>query len=223
MIVVDTETTGLGEGDQVVEFAAVWPGGHSHFLVRPTVPICPEARAAHHITDHLLASCGDAAIWRPSLGDLLERHPGPLVGHNISFDLQMISQTWPDLWPEQWPTNICTYRCALHLWPEAPSYSNQILRYYLGLEPVVKTNLPPHRALPDAAVTMALLNKMLETKTEQDLVALSQMPVVLRQVRFGKHRGALWSDVPRDYLSWVSRQGDFDVDVLHTARHYLGR
>lgn len=220
-LVIDTETTGLGEQDQVVEFAAVWPEGHYHLLVNPSVPVIPEARAVHHISDRTLGRCFGREAWHEALGLLLEQHPGPLVGHNVEFDLRMIRQTWPGLLPEDRPA-ICTYRCALHLWPDAPSYSNQVLRYWLGVEPAVKTGLPPHRALPDAAVTCALLQKMLETRTLDDLVTLTRAPVLLTKVRFGKHEGQRWSEVPRDYLQWIVRRGDFDADVLHTARHYLG-
>lgn len=40
--------------------------------------------------------------------------------------------------------------------------------------------------------------------------------------KFGKHKGTLWSQVPRDYLDWVVNKSDFtDEDVLYTARHYL--
>ena len=61
---------------------------------------------------------------------------------------------------------------------------------------------------------------MLETYTPYELVELCKQPVLLRTVRFGKHRGDLWKDVPRSYLSWIVNQ-DFDRDVIHTARHHL--
>jgi exodeoxyribonuclease X len=221
MVVIDTETTGLGKEDQVIELAAAWEGGHNHFLVKPSVPVSPEARAVHHIPDKVLDNCGNAATWRPYLGDVFARHPGPLVGHNVAFDIGMIKQTWPDLWVEE-PAFICTYQCARHLWPEAPAHGNQVLRYWLGLRPTIRTNLPPHRALPDVAVTQALLLKMLERCDAEELVRLSKMPVLLRQVKFGKHRGALWESVPRDYFQWILRNGEFDADTIHTARYYLG-
>lgn len=217
MIVIDTETTGLGEADQVIEFAAVWPGGHSHFLVRPTVPVNPEARAQHHITDRALAGATDAPGWQPHLEGPLAEHGTPAF-HNAEFDMRLITQTWPEI---AFAPHICTYRCALHLWPDAPSHSNQVLRYWLGLDVDADLmRLPPHRALPDAAVTYAILERMITERSEAELIALTQAPVVLHRVRFGKHVGQAWSEVPHDYLRWILKQ-NFDRDVLHTALHYL--
>jgi exodeoxyribonuclease X len=28
---------------------------------------------------------------------------------------------------------VCTYKCALRIWPDLPSHGNQALRYHLGL------------------------------------------------------------------------------------------
>ena len=219
--VIDTETTGLGETDVVIEFAAV-PEWHS-FLVSPGLtPIQPEARAAHHITDDDLASAHTAEEWAPVVERILTQNLP--VSHNAEFDLRMIRQTWPGIAvPERY---ICTWRCALHLWPEAPSHSNQVLRYWLNLDVTLPPGLPPHRALPDALVTEALLKRMMAQLNLQaplqHLVELTQTPVVLHRCRFGAHRDKLWVDVPPDYLRWILRQPDFDHDVVHTARTLLG-
>lgn len=221
MIVIDTETTGMGEEDQVIELAAISqdiPGGRYHFMVRPSVPVHVEARATHHISPRQLECCADAAAWRETLDNMMLL--GPVVFHNAEFDKRLIRQTWADI---ALPPVICTWRCALHLWPEAPSHSNQVLRYWRDLEPVIRTGLPPHRALPDAAVTAAIVQDMLRTHTLEQLIELTTQPVVLYRCGFGKHRGELWSDVPKDYLQWIVKQSDFDPDTAHTARYYLGQ
>jgi exodeoxyribonuclease X len=48
-------------------------------------------------------------------------------------------------------------------------------------------------------------------------------PKLLDVVGFGKHRGAKWTDAPRDYLSWLIRQSDLDPDTKFTVEHYLRR
>ncbi len=63
-------------------------------------------------------------------------------------------------------------------------------------------------------------------KNEEELKALmidiSSRPSVLYMCKFGKHKGVLWSEVPRDYLDWVVNKSDFtDEDVLYTAKYYL--
>ena len=70
------------------------------------------------------------------------------VAHKWAFEAQ-----WLEDYLQGRPA-ICTYKAALRLWPEAPGYSNQVLRYWLrpkDLNPAVAS--PPHRALPDAYVT----------------------------------------------------------------------
>lgn len=227
--VIDTETTGLEETDRVVEVAMVVlrrdephaiPGlprlADLKFasLVNPGgVAVSVQARAAHHITDEELVGAPilDQIGWLEKIA-----HAHILAGHNVAFDRRILVQSG---FPEEClpKRTICTHRCALHIYPDAPAYSNQVLRYYLGLRVVVPR---PHRALDDAVVTAAILDRMLEEKTVDELVDLSTRPVLLKTVRFGKHYGKAWRDLPVDYLRWIVKQ-DFDCDELYTAKHWL--
>lgn len=226
MIVIDTETTGMGDQDQVIELGWATNNLSGGMLIFPTVPIQPDARASHHITDdELVHGRSHADAWRFIDDNLLPETPW--VFHNATFDMRMLRQTWPHI---PIPPVICTWRCSLHLWPDAPSHSNQALRYWLDLPidaAVCRTcgqGPHAHRAPFDAQVTLALVERMVSLgHTIDDLVQMSGQPVVLHRVRFGKHEGELWQDVPRDYLNWILRQGDFDEDVRHTAHHYFHR
>ena len=99
----------------------------------------------------------------------------------------------------------------------------------------------PHRALFDALMTHDILQHMLDvvyddisaglTDTGQlpqpwecidRLVEMTASPVLLKKIRFGKHAGSLFSEVPVDYLQWCLRQ-DFDADVMHTCRHWVNK
>ena len=100
------------------------------------------------------------------------------------------------------------------------------LRYWLNLDVDVPSDLAPHRALYDTIVTTALLERMLQGHTLQELYHLQNKPVLLLKARFGKHRGELFRNIPRDYLQWVLRQsGDnvFDDDVRHTAKYWINQ
>ena len=176
IIVLDSETTGLSEKDQVVEIATVelvqdsekWCQGERwSTLVKPTCLVTPSARGIHHILDEELAEA-------PTMVDLLGGGPLPfldedsvLVAHNLVFDVRMLLQSGvPELLlPRQ---QVCTYRSALHLYPDETSYKNSSLRYSLGLT-VPQVDGPPHRALPDAVTTASLLIRMLENSSEHDL------------------------------------------------------
>jgi exodeoxyribonuclease X len=228
-LVTDTETTGLDPAtDKLVEIAGVWreddgPMQIYESLCNPGRDIPPQARAVHHISPDDVKDASSPAGALARLLDLavpkiVQDPPMVFVAHNAEFDRSFLAALSSGFVEQPW---VCTWRCAMHLWPSAPSHSNQVLRYWLGLEPVLPKELYPHRALYDTIVTEAILRKMLETTSLQELLRLSYEPVVLETVRFGKHRGAKWNEVPRDYLHWVVKQQDMDKDVRHTAMYWL--
>lgn len=217
----DTETTGFDhQTNSLVEFAAVTEDRQvwAHSLLKPKHPISFGAMATHHITEDMVADAPEAEGW---LDTVFFRGDGyGLVFHNAGFDTNFLP-----LWMREWPV-VCTWRCAMHLFPDAESHSNQSLRYELGLDvsdmPAEAGGLA-HRALYDAWVTSHLYQRIREVSglDFDGLAELTKKPVLLKKVRFGKHVGELWEDVPKSYLRWMLGQ-DFDEDTMHTARYYLG-
>lgn len=222
-IVTDTETTGLDPSvDRIVEIATVWFEGEEdkqvslHSLCNPNRDIPPEVMAVHHITNEMVAKCQPYdVIVEEVLG---WAHPLYIVAHNAEFDQGFIKPLI-----DSNPKWICTYRCAMHLWPDAPGHSNQTLRYWLKLQldNVLPTDLYPHRALYDTIVTAHMFKKMLETHTLEQLYELTNTPILLKTCKFPKYRGVLWKDVPHNYLQWILRNPDMDKDVRYTAKYYL--
>jgi exodeoxyribonuclease X len=137
-----------------------------------------------------------------------------LVAHNAAFDAKFLPEiNYP------W---ICTYRAAKHIWPGAPAYSNQVLRYWLKIEPAKTVEGKyPHQALYDVATTTGILLKMLEKHTPEQLLILSKEPVRLKTIGFGKHRGMDFNLVPREYLQWLRAQANLDDDLKHTLDSIL--
>jgi exodeoxyribonuclease X len=115
---------------------------------------------------------------------------------------------------------ICTYKCALRLWPEAPTHSNQGLRYFRRPEGLDRaTSLPAHRAGPDAYVTAHLLRDMLALATLEQLLAWSAEPALLPRVPFGPHRGRSWRDLDEAALDRIIRgEAGGSVDLVFSAR-----
>lgn len=251
VLVVDTETTGSGPEDQVVEIAVrgrrMTEGGELlqqwswHSLVRPTCSVRPEARAAHHITDAELEQA-------PTMAELLEREPelgglrgrnAPaeeddrvLVAHSVVFDRAMLAQSAPtgtELWLPY--RDICTYRCSLHRWPRAKGHSNQYLRYYLGVNGVPSDAGPPHRAPHDAMVTSEILDTLLGYSSIEELIRITRDPMLLEICRIGEHRGKPWAEVPVKFLHWIMGKGEkrqqgevevgFSADIRRTAQHWI--
>ena len=184
-------------------------------LINPGHPIPPECRGIHHLSDRDVSKA--PTLERAFGGPFARLRDGdPLAAHNMEFDFQFIE---PHVQPDA--VRLCTYRCSRHLYPDAPNYKNQTLRYYLDVNPPAKylAKLAPHRALYDAVCTAYILEKMISERSVEDLIKLTSLPVLLKTVSFGQHRGSLWEDVPQGYLRWILGK-DFDMDVVHTARHF---
>jgi exodeoxyribonuclease X len=222
-VVLDTETTGFDPPEaQLLEVAFVTGlVGYSSF-VEYEGEIPPAAKAVHHIQEESVRPGAPNCYPRERvLEDVLEASKNSVVVfHNAAHDLKFL----PEL--KDRPL-VCTYRCALHVWPDAPDNKNQTLRYWKKAQPnaLLIAGLEAHRALYDAAVTQAVLAEMLKERTLDQLVELTKKPVLLTTVRFGKYKGQNWTDVPRDYRAWMRRSGNWaeDVDVMHTLDVLDGR
>ncbi|MDB4303390.1 DUF3820 family protein [Desulfosarcina sp.] len=55
----------------------------------------------------------------------------------------------------------------------------------------------------------------------QEMINISNNPVLIARMPFGKHKGMLFSEVPRDYLEWLSGT-ELDEDLAYTVKHHLG-
>lgn len=221
--VIDTESTGLPTREDphaVVEVAYVdiQDGEIADFnswLCWPNRSIDIEAMACHHITDAMVSDEGPfiryAWILREGSTDYF-------AAHNAAFDRQFFDREFPD-WDTPW---ICTMKVAHRLWPDAPSHTNQVLRYYLGVDvPPSIARLPPHRALPDAYVTALILVEAMQLAALDDMAEWSAQPSLLKNIRFGKHKGTAFANLPMDYLQWLTKQDDMDADVVFTALQAL--
>ena len=226
--VIDLETTGFEPPAEIIEFgftdvmsetAGVSVGQPTAWLYRPLNGIPPETKAVHHLTESdfgpstfpCTTKALHGAVW-------FGEPPDVLVAHNCAFERKFVPAAVTGTLP--W---ICTYKVALHLWPEAPGHSNQILRYWRGLELDPALAMPPHRAGPDAWVSAHLLCEMLRLASVDQMIAWTNEPRPMPKIMFGKHKGTEWSAVPTDYLQWMSRQEDMDPDVLWHAGRELGR
>jgi exodeoxyribonuclease X len=229
--VVDVETTGLDpKVDEVVEMAMVnvtterGLRGTWSSLFQPSIPIPPAASAIHHLTDEDVRGMPYFKTFGIEPGNAF-------AAHNAAFDSQFIPQIAGS-------PMVCTMRLAKKLWPMLDSYSNQFLRYHLGLQiPDEYKAMGMHRALPDAVVSGCLLIEELkelaklhsEIGTVEQLVEWLAEPILLYRCTFGKHGpkdgkpGTPWSEVPKDYLRWMlGNMTDMDADLRFTAEHYAG-
>lgn len=224
--VIDFETTGTpdNEGAEVIELGRIDYDLETGLIespwearARPVRPITPETMAVHHITNPMVANARPiAALWGPFWEGC-----GPddvVAAHNAKFEQHFHSGHG-----RRW---ICTYKCALVVWPDAPGHGNQVLRYWLDLDGSAdgfnpERAFPPHAALPDAYVTAHILACLLTEKTVDELVKISRYPALMRRITFGKHRGLTFEEAPEDYLEWLRDKSEMSEDVKFTAAYWL--
>ena len=226
--VIDLETTGnappahgvceIGWQDVALGEGGRWElyGEGGSRLVNPGRPIPPVTMAVHHILDEQVA---DAPFWHDVARPILDPYPRrvALAAHRADFEEQFCTPAYTR--GADW---ICTWKCAMRMWPDSPAFSNQILRYWRmphGLEH--QRGLPIHRAFPDAYVTAHHLRDLLNEASVEQLIEWSKLPGLLPRVRHGPDRGKEWREIGADSLATML--GDRDPDVRYTAEQERAR
>ncbi len=181
-------------------------------LVQPGRPMPCESQAVHHISD---ADLIGARPITDGLQMLMRGPPDFFAAHNAEYE-----QAFFQGGDVQW---IDTYKVALRLWPNAPSHSQQVLRYYLDLSCDRERAGPAHRAGPDSYVCAMLMAHILRDgrASVEEMLKWSKGPPLLHRVTFGKHKGTLWEDLPTDYLTWMLDKSDMDAGTKANARYRL--
>lgn len=170
-LVLDTETTGLGERDQVIELAVTDIRGAVLLCtrLRPTVEIDPQAMGVHGITETELSNEPTWTQVAPALARLLSgRH---LVIFNSSFDSRMLRQTASAFGDQLswWQEQNCL--CAMKLAADAFGSTNRHGTISLAdatCEAGVSWKGRAHSAATDAIATADLVTEI--AKVQRDLV-----------------------------------------------------
>lgn len=221
--VIDLETTGqapplhgvceIGWQDVSLGDDGAWAlsGDGGAMLVNPGRAIPPVTQAIHHILDEEVAG---APYWHDCARPVLDPWPRriALAAHRADFEMKFCTPALTH--GADW---ICTWKCALRLWPESPSFSNQVLRYWRRPQGIDHARgLPAHRAFPDAYVTAHHLRDMLNAVGAAQLITWSGLPGLLPRVRNGPDRGKGWHDLEDETLATFA--ADRDPDVRYTAQ-----
>lgn len=191
-------------------------------LINPKRPIPPETSAIHHIIDEDVVNSPEWNAVTPFIFD--DPDIVAFVAHGAKFERAWIGTELTGDRP--W---IDTYRCALGLYPDAPSFSNNSLRYYLRPEGLDRSMaLPSHRAGPDSYVTAFHVRDMLNAGNSfDDLVLRTDRPAMLPVCKIGDDyrnggKGTPWKDVSWSMLEWILKK-DFDEDTIYTVRQEMQR
>ena len=205
-IIFDTEATDLKKPVLIeaawVELESLEPYSVTNpFEQRynPGKPISLGALATHHIMDEELVDCPPAASFTlPSDVDYV-------IGHNVDFDWEVIGK--PDI------KRICTLALARKVWPDLDSHNQSALLYHLERATAREQLRNAHSALTDVGICAAILKhicQQLGLTTVEALYNESEIARTPTTMPFGKHKGVLLTDVPKDYKKWLLTQQDID-------------
>lgn len=223
-LTIDFESTNVDPKiAHAVEVAIFGNRADYECFIKPPIPIPPETSAVHHITD---ADVCQARTWEEVKADLAEFLTAKagnklpvLVAHNAAYEKDIIGEDFP---PVLW---ICTYKCALRVWPDAPSHKNEVLRYWLELGDDRGRGgaTSAHSAMHDARVTFLILQKLLDVATLEELIEWTDQPAKLPHMPMGKHFKQKWDTIPAPYLEWCVKTVDLREDVRVCAKEELDR
>jgi exodeoxyribonuclease X len=193
-------------------------GTPSSILFCPANGMTPGASAVNHLTMRHLA--GHPLHTDEHVTTLIkDGEPQFIVAHYWEMEGQWIT---PELLAGV--HNICTLKCAAQIWPEAPSFGNSALRYWLEMDLDERWAMPAHRAAPDTFVTAHILAKMLETERVANLVNWTRMPRHYPLCTLAKYKGRPWSDCDHGYLVWITTKAeDMDPDIKAAAQSEIDR
>ncbi|MEA1983153.1 MAG: exonuclease domain-containing protein [Campylobacterota bacterium] len=240
-IILDTETTGTGDNDRVIQLGYIVLGVnpievHNEFN-SSDVPISFGAMEVHGITPDLLDGkpiCTETTAYKRL--QELNTHNNYLIIHNAPFDIKMLEKEGFDTQMQV----IDTLRVAKHILPDEDAHRLQYFRYKMELYKEEEKEaaalgivVKAHDAIGDVLVLKLLLSKLrAEVQTQfpsenpvEKMVDLTKTPILVKMFRFGKHKGKELAEVAREdagYLRWMlSSMDNLDDDMRYSINFYL--
>lgn len=240
-ILFDTETTGAGVQDRIIQVGAMVVHGRDEIevydeLCSTDVPIAIEAMEVHNITPDVIENQPPYDELEFTKKILEYNHPDNyLIAHNISFDLGMLEKEGF----ENAYTLIDTLRCAKHLLPDSPYHRLQYLRYALELYKIegIEANklgitIKAHDAIGDVLVMKLLLSELVKRTQAKftdvnpmvKLAELTQTPVLMKTFKFGKYKDREIEEICKadsGYIKWMQGNMELDEDMAYTLNYYI--
>jgi len=243
-IILDTETTGIGDLDKVIQLGYIVLGKPSEKIeVYNEFCSCDKeigigAMETHHITPDMIEGkplCVDTAGYKRLVE--LNSDDNYMIIHNAPFDLAMLEK---EGFKNQMKL-IDTLRCAKHIYSESDFHRLQYFRYSLELYKLEVAEaaklgvvIKAHDAIGDVLILklfMSALTKEVkkfypDINPMDKLVELSTKPVYMtKPLRFGKNKGKTIEELvqsDKGYIDWMRKNMDLDEDMQYTIKRALG-
>jgi len=165
-IYLDTETTGLGLDDEIIEIALLDDNENILFqsFVRPSQPIPPGTTAIHGITNDMVQNAPPwPIVWQNVRNIVRDRS---IAIYNADFDIRMMKQSMTR-YRQPWKETLSTV-CIMRLYAAyRGEWDSRRMTYrFISLEQAGKQCGIPlpnaHRAIADTMLARALLHYIAE-------------------------------------------------------------
>jgi len=208
-IYYDTETTGVKPAkDRIIELAAYDVERNCTFcsFVNPEGPIPAESSAISGITDEMVKGAPLFKEIAPAFAEFCEGDVILVAHNNDQFDKLFLENEYArcGLSIPRW-LYFDTLKWSRKYRPDLPRHSLQFLREAFGIE----AN-QAHRALDDVYVLYQVSNRLFDDLSWDDIVRLMSESSQISRMPFGKYAGKPLSEVPKDYVEWLSKSGALD-------------
>ena len=242
-IILDTETTGTGELDRVIQLGYIVLGAkdieiHNEFC-SSDVPISYGAMEVHNITPEMIenkSTCQETTAYK-RLQELNTKENYMII-HNAPFDLGMLEKEGFDTQMKV----IDTLRVAKHIFAEEEAHRLQYFRYKMELYKEeqkeadnLNITLKAHDAIGDVLILKLFLSKLKSAVAKEfpdenpveKMVDLTNTPILIKTFKFGKHKGKTLQEVATSdagYLRWMlSSMDNLDEDMKYSINYILSQ
>ncbi len=240
-IILDTETTGTGEDDRIIQLGYIVLGSkdievYNEFCSSQT-PISFGAMEVHGITPEMIENkpiCQETSAYKRL--QELNSEENYMIIHNAPFDLEMLKKEGFDIQMKV----IDTLRVAKHIFEDEEAHRLQYFRYKMGLykdEDKEAKNLnievKAHDAIGDVLILKLFLTKLKEAlnikfphaNPVEKMVELTNTPIIIKTFKFGKYKGKTLQEVAYEdagYLRWMLNSMDnLDEDMRYSINRLL--
>lgn len=196
---------------------------------KPNKPIDPQAAKVTGIYDKDVAH-------EPSIDNFkLPEETSCLIGHHIAFDHKVLS--YKDYSAPLKLDLICTKELSQLAFQGCNTKNNKLTTLFEHFYPEHTAILEKaHGAYQDCLMVYMLMYQILEklpaiesweqliklcSQGKKSYEELSKLNQVMEVMPFGKHKGSKFSDIPKDYLKWLSKQENLSPSLENAIKLQL--
>ena len=153
-VILDTETTGLGYDDKIVEISilelieGIKTGRKIHFFLNPEKKMSKRAVEIHKITNEKVKNC---SVFKEKAEEIIKFiGDSKIVAHNARFDMRMLNNElvnadW-EMYP--WDRFVDTLEIARYLYPKEKNDQNSLCKRF-DIDNLNRVETGIHSALED--------------------------------------------------------------------------